>query len=180
MVVTFVGCCPIFPATSRILGADGQTHSEKVYEKQAVILFHGVSLLCTAWNYICSFVLAQRITITLQLNRFVVVLFYRFPYVSLSRYPSNEILFFFLNYLFVVALGLLAMLYFISLSLLLYLFTCEEVFIVQHDSLGSQALEHRLSCGAWAELPCGMWDLPGPEMKPMSPASVGGFLASGP
>ena len=75
MVVTFVDCCPIFPATSRILGADGQTHSEKVYEKQAVILFHGVSLLCTAWNYICSFVLAQRITITLQLNRFVVVLF---------------------------------------------------------------------------------------------------------
>ena len=77
-------------------------------------------------------------------------------------------------------LGLLAVLYFISLSLLLYLFTCKEVFIVQHDSLGSQALEHRLSHGEWAELPCGMWDLPGPEMKPMSPASVGGFLASGP
>ena len=123
MVVTFVGCCPIFPATSRILGADGQTHSEKVYEKQAVILFHGVSLLCTAWNYICSFVLAQRITITLQLNRFVVVLFYRFPYVSLSRYPSNEILFFLKLFICGCAgSSCYALLYlFISFTLSLYL-----------------------------------------------------------
>lgn len=59
MVVTFDGCCPISPVTSRILGADRQTHSEKVYEKQAVILFHGVSLLCTAWNYICSFCISS-------------------------------------------------------------------------------------------------------------------------
>ena len=31
-----------------------------------------------------------------------------------------------------------------------------------------------------AELPCGMWNLPRPEMEPMSPALAGGLLTSGP
>ena len=29
------------------------------------------------------------------------------------------------------------------------------------------------SCGAWAWLLHGMWDLPGPEIEPMSPALAG-------
>ena len=45
------------------------------------------------------------------------------------------------------------------------------------SSCGSQALECRLSsCGAWAQLLHGMWDLPGPELEPVSPALAGGFL----
>ena len=46
---------------------------------------------------------------------------------------------------------------------------------------GAGALERRLSsCGTRAQLPCGMWDLPGPGMGPVSPALVGGFLTTGP
>ena len=49
------------------------------------------------------------------------------------------------------------------------------------SSCGLQALEHRLrSCGAWAQLLCGLWDLPGPELKPVSPALAGGFLTAKP
>ena len=73
-----------------------------------------------------AFVLAQRITITLQLNRFVVVLFCRFPYVSLSRYPSNEILF--RKKLFIYGCA--------GCSCYVWaLFSCEELFIAQHDSV---------------------------------------------
>ena len=36
------------------------------------------------------------------------------------------------------------------------------------------------SCATWAELPCGMWDFPGPRVKPLSPALAGGFLTKGP
>ena len=35
-------------------------------------------------------------------------------------------------------------------------------------------------CGTQAELPCGMGDLCGPRMEPMSPALAGGFLTTGP
>ena len=46
---------------------------------------------------------------------------------------------------------------------------------------GSQGLECRLSsCGAWAQLLCGMWDLPRPWLEPMSPALAGGFLTTVP
>ena len=45
------------------------------------------------------------------------------------------------------------------------------------SSCSSQALEHRLSsCGAWAKLLHGMWDLPGPGIEPVSPALVGGLF----
>ena len=40
------------------------------------------------------------------------------------------------------------------------------------QSLGSVAR------GARAQLPHGMWDLPVPEIKPMSPALAGGFLTT--
>ena len=49
------------------------------------------------------------------------------------------------------------------------------------SSCGSQTLERRLSsCGTWAQLLCGMWDLPGPGLEPMSPALAGGFLTTAP
>ena len=49
------------------------------------------------------------------------------------------------------------------------------------SSCGSRALECRLSsCGAWAELLRGMWDLPGPGIEPVSPALAGGFLSTVP
>ena len=42
------------------------------------------------------------------------------------------------------------------------------------DSCGSQALEHRLnSCGAWARLLYGLWDLPGSGIEPVSAALLG-------
>ena len=55
--------------------------------------------------------------------------------------------------------------------------------VVAHrlSSCGPWALECRLSsCGTWAWLLCSMWDLPGPGLKPMSPALAGGFLTTVP
>ena len=47
------------------------------------------------------------------------------------------------------------------------------------SSCGSQDLERRLSsCGAWASLLRGMWDLPGPGLEPVSPALAGRFLTT--
>ena len=36
------------------------------------------------------------------------------------------------------------------------------------------------SCGTWAELLRGMWDLPGPGIEPVSPALAGGVLTTAP
>ena len=36
------------------------------------------------------------------------------------------------------------------------------------------------SCGTQAQLLCGMWDLPGPGLEPVSPALAGGFLTTVP
>ena len=36
------------------------------------------------------------------------------------------------------------------------------------------------SCGTLAQLPCGMWDLPGPRVEPVTPALEGEFLTPGP
>ena len=36
------------------------------------------------------------------------------------------------------------------------------------------------SRGSWAELLCGKWNLPGPEIEPVSPALVGRFLFTRP
>ena len=47
------------------------------------------------------------------------------------------------------------------------------------SSCGSRALELRLSsCSAQAQLLRGMWDLPGPGLKPVSPALAGRFLTT--
>ena len=49
------------------------------------------------------------------------------------------------------------------------------------SSCSSRALELGLgSCVARAKLPLGMWDLPGPGIKPVSAALAGGFLTAGP
>ena len=49
------------------------------------------------------------------------------------------------------------------------------------SSCGTRALECRLSsCGTWAQLLRGMWDLPGPGLEPVSPALAGGFLTTAP
>ena len=49
------------------------------------------------------------------------------------------------------------------------------------SSCGLWALELSLSsCGAQAYLFCGMWDLPGPGLKPVSPALAGRFLTTAP
>ena len=47
------------------------------------------------------------------------------------------------------------------------------------NNCSSWALEHRLSsCGSWAQLPSGMWDLPGPGIEPMSPPLACVFLTT--
>ena len=49
------------------------------------------------------------------------------------------------------------------------------------SSCSLRALEHGLSSyGARAQLLRGMWDLPGPGLKPVSPALAGGFLTTAP
>ena len=46
-------------------------------------------------------------------------------------------------------------------------------------SCGSRALERRLSsCGSWASLLRGMWELPGPGLEPLFPALADGFLTT--
>ena len=55
--------------------------------------------------------------------------------------------------------------------------------VVAHglSSCGTRALECRLSsCGAWAQVLCGMWDPPRPGIEPMSPTLAGGFLTTAP
>ena len=52
--------------------------------------------------------------------------------------------------------------------------------------VASLVAEHRLqtrrlsNCGSRAQLLRGMWDLPGPGLKPVSPALAGGFLTTAP
>ena len=52
---------------------------------------------------------------------------------------------------------------------------------VGFSSCGLRALECRLSsCGALAQLLCGMCNLPGPGLEPMSPTLAGRFLTTAP
>ena len=49
------------------------------------------------------------------------------------------------------------------------------------SSGGSWALEHKLSsCGAWADVLRGMWDLLRPGIKPVSPELPSGFFTNEP
>ena len=92
--------------------------------------------------------------------------------------------FFFLIYLFMAVLGLRF---------------CERafsscgkrgpLFIAMRGPLtiaASLVVEHRLqtrrlsNCGSWAQLLSGMWDLPRPGLKPVSPALAGRFSTTAP
>ena len=50
----------------------------------------------------------------------------------------------------------------------------------------SLVVEHRLqtrrlsNCGSWAQLLCGMWDLPRPGLEPVCPALAGRFSTTAP
>ena len=50
----------------------------------------------------------------------------------------------------------------------------------------SLVAEHKLqtrrlsNCGSWAQLLCGMWDLPRPGLEPVSPALAGRFSTIAP
>ena len=63
------------------------------------------------------------------------------------------------------------------------------LFIAVHGPftvVASLVAEHRLqthrlsSCGSRAQLLCGMWDLPRPGLKPVSPALAGRFSTTAP
>ena len=70
--------------------------------------------------------------------------------------------------------------------------SCSErgpLFIAVHRPLtvtASLVAEHRLqtcrlsSCGPWAQLLHGMWDLPRPGLEPVSPALAGRFSTTAP
>ena len=85
---------------------------------------------------------------------------------------------FFLNnfiYLFLIALGLCCCMWaFSSCSEQELLFISVQASHFGGFSCWAQILEQGLSsCGAWAQLPHSMWNLPRPGIKPMSPALPG-------
>ena len=61
---------------------------------------------------------------------------------------------------------------------------CRDVSCCRAQALGARAsvaVAFRLSsCGAWAELLPGMWNLPRPGVEPVSPSSADGFLTTRP
>ena len=61
-------------------------------------------------------------------------------------------------------------------------FSCCEAQAAEYAGFGScssQALEHKLNtCGSWADLLLGMWDLPRPGIEPVSPALAGRFFTT--
>ena len=62
-------------------------------------------------------------------------------------------------------------------------FSCFRTQSLEHTlgSCSSWALEHGLnSCGSWAQLLQGMWDLSGPGMESVFPASSGRFPSTAP
>ena len=57
----------------------------------------------------------------------------------------------------------------------------QQLWLAGFSSCGLQALERRLSsCGAQAQLLCGMWDLPRPGLEPASPALAGRLSTTAP
>ena len=119
--------------------------------------------------------------------------------IPIFSHPCQHLLsFFFLIYLFLVVLGLRCCVRaFSSCSERGLLFVAVCGFLIGVTSLvaehsldgscagfcrcGSQAVERRLSsCGTWAQLLHGMWDLPGPELEPASSALAGGLLPTVP
>ena len=56
---------------------------------------------------------------------------------------------------------------------------CSGLSCCRSKHVGSRHVGFR-SHGTQTKLSCGTWDLPRPGMEPVSPASVGGFLTTGP
>ena len=70
-----------------------------------------------------------------------------------------------------------------GLLILMASLVAEHRFYMAHglSRCGSRALKHRLySCGTWAQLLRGLWDLPGPGIKPVFPALAGEFFTTEP
>ena len=70
-----------------------------------------------------------------------------------------------------------------SLQWLLLLWSIQASAVAAHElsSCDRRALEHRVnSCGTHAYLLYGLWDLPGPGIKPMSSALAGRFFTTEP
>ena len=63
-----------------------------------------------------------------------------------------------------------------SLAVVLWLLTAVPSLVAERGLYGS----HLSSCGAWAELPRGAWNLPGPGIEHVSPGWAGKFLATRP
>ena len=114
------------------------------------------------------------------------------PWFYLCIIIFEKFLFTLLLFLFLTALGLRCCMQALSSCGewgLLFVAVCGLL-----TAVVSLVLEHRFkgvwasagvvrghsSCGAWAYLPHGMWDLPGPGIQPVSPALAGGFSATGP
>ena len=58
-------------------------------------------------------------------------------------------------------------------------FSMHRLYVGRLQYGGMQALEHRLhGCGTHAQFLRDMWNLPGPRVKPMSPALQGQFLST--
>ena len=61
------------------------------------------------------------------------------------------------------------------------LLTAVSSLVADHEHMGSVVVEHRLSSSsAQGSFPCGMWDLPGSGIEPISPTLQGRFLTSRP
>ena len=115
--------------------------------------------------------------------------------VCLQHKPSTpDLLFFFFNYLFifgwtgsssvrglslVVEHGLLVVAASLVVGHRLWSLPASVVAVCGLSSCASRALEHRInSCGTQASLLQGMWNLPRPGIKPMSPTVAGKFLTT--
>ena len=57
---------------------------------------------------------------------------------------------------------------------------CASVVMKTQQSLDFQTQFRLNTCGAWPQLPCSVWDVPGSGMEPMSPALPGGFFTTEP
>ena len=90
--------------------------------------------------------------------------------------PSYFILFFWLRWIFAAVC---------QLSLVAVSWGCSRVAVLRLLTVVASLVEGALECwlsryGTQALVAHGMWDLPGPGIKPVSPALAGRFLSTGP
>ena len=97
-----------------------------------------------------------------------------YPLVAIRLFSTSmtRLLFNFKIYLFMAALGVCCCTWAFS--------SCSVLLIAVASLIAEHRLQGFSSCDAWVQLPHGMWNLPGPGIKPMSHALAGRFLTSGP